>query len=924
MNMETKALRTGWWIASLALAVLLFSGGAAQAAEVWWWVADNHTGTSPGPYTSLWTDNSHQFVNVTFSGGWDIWWENKNGAATPGWATVDGPGTATGRYLTKTDFAGSSNDPAGPGYWNIYNGLTVAWKANIPAVDGASGNGNIRISVQNPSATGFTGQTSSGFDGYIGWDENGNGLQGVGISFWTPAGGQMANWIDPTVPIIGVDTVWLLILTRYDDNTNNVHELYWDLCIEGQWQGKTAPETRGTQTWGGKLGADGQYHACVGAKWENGGTDIYFGQRRSQASNTRYALDFIAVTNEAKDCSWIPVPPSCGSTVTPLIPQSVWAPRGSAAIPSVIQYTLGNSGTTGGLTYTVAETDVTGNTPVDYAWLDLGGKTGGGPLDPMATDTVTATVTDTSMAPGLYTAYVTFVDNCTPPNKHIRQIDLTIVGCRMQVDTDYDIYRAVATSTEQPEPVIYTVTNTGAGSFSYTVTKEPNDVSTAWLTLNSGLGGALGGSGAESIGPLSYLQADQVTATINPTGLSEGTHSCQLKFTPTCDTEPNAGVQYRTIHLSVRDASSTTQWFNAEFWDIQGTDLDLTTGLYVCPSREQVATNTLWANPLPGASDYYTQGSIDNKPETLRFYYHLGANWARGNVGLSLPLNGNYDPAKGMACVWRMRTGEYNGIQRGPFRMYVPGPVAGSPVAVYFGLYRGNVVRMQANGGGLLAGVDQITLANKISDPLSDPNDPDSPRVPTYHVWSASGCYDAGFDADYAYFNLWIQLDASSPVMTQMMFTGTHGSVAGPGGKIYSFRANNNDGEENPGAAMGEIGNTSAETEWDFEFDYVRVLTLDVAGCPLWNGQGGCTVKLPWPDADEDGDVDQADFAVLQSCFSGDGVALSDPTVCGRFNRSVGESPADIDALDVIEFEKCATGPGISLDPENPPAGCDL
>jgi hypothetical protein len=293
-----------FWLFVFGAGVLTTASTAwAAPSTQWLWQADNHTGSAPGTYYSTWTDSSHQFIPVTNSGNWDIWWDSKNGTATPGWATVDGPGTATGRYLTRTDFAASSNNSADPAtYWDIYRGMTVAWKMNIPVADGASGNGNIRVSVQNPSATGFTGQTSSGFDGYVGWDENGNGAQGVGISFWTPSGGSMANWIDPTVPIIGVDTVWTMTLTRYDVGT--VHELYWDLWVNGQRQATEAPALRGTQTWGGNLGADGQYHACTIAKWENGGTDLYFGQRRSQASNTQYALDYIAVTNYGAVPGW--------------------------------------------------------------------------------------------------------------------------------------------------------------------------------------------------------------------------------------------------------------------------------------------------------------------------------------------------------------------------------------------------------------------------------------------------------------------------------------------------------------------------------------------------------------------------------------------------------------------------------------------
>lgn len=83
----------------------------------------------------------------------------------------------------------------------------------------------------------------------------------------------------------------------------------------------------------------------------------------------------------------------------------------------------------------------------------------------------------------------------------------------------------------------------------------------------------------------------------------------------------------------------------------------------------------------------------------------------------------------------------------------------------------------------------------------------------------------------------------------------------------------------------------------------------------------------PFADADGDGDVDQADFGILQTCITGENGASipEDPAYCTCFDRQEtapggGLLPpdGDIDATDVMTFEKCATGPGL---PANP--GCD-
>lgn len=69
-------------------------------------------------------------------------------------------------------------------------------------------------------------------------------------------------------------------------------------------------------------------------------------------------------------------------------------------------------------------------------------------------------------------------------------------------------------------------------------------------------------------------------------------------------------------------------------------------------------------------------------------------------------------------------------------------------------------------------------------------------------------------------------------------------------------------------------------------------------------------------DADGDDDVDQADFAVIQACFSGQGRPA--PAGCECFDRPEIGFPRgdnDVDSDDMQAFADCASGPAIAADP---------
>jgi hypothetical protein len=69
----------------------------------------------------------------------------------------------------------------------------------------------------------------------------------------------------------------------------------------------------------------------------------------------------------------------------------------------------------------------------------------------------------------------------------------------------------------------------------------------------------------------------------------------------------------------------------------------------------------------------------------------------------------------------------------------------------------------------------------------------------------------------------------------------------------------------------------------------------------------------PFADADNDGDVDQDDFAEFQLCYTGSGGSIpSSPAYCLCFDiHPTGSLDGDIDSDDYTAFENCASGPNI-------------
>jgi len=75
----------------------------------------------------------------------------------------------------------------------------------------------------------------------------------------------------------------------------------------------------------------------------------------------------------------------------------------------------------------------------------------------------------------------------------------------------------------------------------------------------------------------------------------------------------------------------------------------------------------------------------------------------------------------------------------------------------------------------------------------------------------------------------------------------------------------------------------------------------------------------PFADADDDNDVDVADFGMFQICYTGpNGTLPASPEYCTCFDRPEGplnQPDGDVDEADLVIFSNCALGPGIMADP---------
>jgi hypothetical protein len=153
-------------------------------------------------------------------------------------------------------------------------------------------------------------------------------------------------------------------------------------------------------------------------------------------------------------------------------------------------------------------------------------------------------------------------------------------------------------------------------------------------------------------------------------------------------------------------------------------------------------------------------------------------------------------------------------------------------------------------------------------------------------------------------------------VLLQYSTTGT----AGPWTTVSGLR----EGTDLPtywSKYYASISGAGVEGNANFAFRFIWQFNTgadngDIDNVILWSA-----CNIPPEDVDGDGDVDQADFAVLQACFTGPDWSgpLSQACHCLDQGDDNGDGLPDhdgnIDNYDILAFEKCASGPGIPADP---------
>jgi hypothetical protein len=583
-------------------------------------------------------------------------------------------------------------------------------------------------------------------------------------------------------------------------------------------------------------------------------------------------VDDVSVWNGAMSATEVVALFNDGLGVTPGN-QAALALEGFASpAPTLQPYTVANADMNVSHTINIAEVDA-GGAAMDYAWLSLSASQLA--LASASSGTVTATIDHVTpaMTPGIHTAYLKFSDDAVPAHTVTRRIQLTVLGCQWATITPGSVKRYYIDGSGDPPvgPVVYTVANTGKHGLTYTVQEV---VDQPWLTLNKAGGG-----------PLNYQATDTVTATIDKTGLAVGQYTCDIRFTNNCN--PADTVDY-------------------------------TVTLNILPSNYTVSE--------PGLLAYY------RFEETFKDW--TGNGWNGTSTGAP-----TFEEGQNGRSIQFHGISTTDGVDLGDIPCPASTAAPDMSVALW---YRGRAEDIEIDASWL---INKITSAGGWK----------GWQMKVDHEWFGLDWQVNTFQFRWCHDGLRDSLDTSAPnrnIAIPSLYDGnwhfivfTIEDADGALGNLVNVRAyydgaliqGQNIWSQTPEIITFERLNTPFEaapvdTNVWLSGDVDRVMG-GVDELSLWNRalsaaeiaymyENGLVDKLPWPDSDEDGDVDTDDFAAFQRCFTiGTGGGITDPDTCGRFDHDFDN---DIDETDLNAFVKCGTGPGVPLDEANPPIGCDL
>jgi hypothetical protein len=567
--------------------------------------------------------------------------------------------------------------------------------------------------------------------------------------------------------------------------------------------------------------------------------------------------------------------PPCLVSVWPWLDEVIVITPGQVGTVQT-EYVVVNTGTDA-IGYTVAESP-------DVGWLTLD-KSGGGPIPTDSSDTVTATVDPSGMDPGVYTVDLVFTDDCVSSDENIRTrtVQMEVLECLWDVAPAGAIH--VWADCANPQVYNYTVTNVAGEDISYTVEECDANGGAAdwsWITLPVPASG----------GPISAGSNDTVPITVSA---SQSDTQGYIKFIPSCGTS-SIGVteQIREIRHWYAAKAHANNYLSGGFKHAYLGDVDplLMDSCKHVPPDGEVAGRCLFVT-LSGQSGFTGKihGTVVDDPDAQNGKAFYISTAETGRAGYGTHVNDGitqFDAFKahlGTTLVGRLKVTAYSIV--GAMLWTYNDSISENPWMQsthrtgWGGVANGKITEYHVKPTG----------SNIVTDSLASGADRSA-----YHIFRMA--IGGGTYGDLVSFMVYFDEDPN-PVIE------VHGWWLSPA--IYNYL-----GDKFCFGTYG--GSASGDIYWDW-------ISFTNRGMYAPGEEDSCIGTLipefpppcntPFADADNDGDVDQDDFATFQICYSGTAAHPDTPEYCRCFNREGADN--DVDDSDFGEFNKCASGPNIPV-----------
>jgi len=553
--------------------------------------------------------------------------------------------------------------------------------------------------------------------------------------------------------------------------------------------------------------------------------------------------------------------PPCVSKVTPdeFSPQTAVADINQPATPSSIPYLIENLGVNA-FTYTVSELDDQ-QQPTDVSWLSTDKSSGSAASG--GSDTVVASIDTAGLGHGVHVAYLKFTDSCDPAVEHLRRIEVTVYSCRWTGLCGEERSYSTVYPDVLPEDVVYRITNLGSSPTSYTVTKSGGSSCNNynWLIVNNPTGTVQPG------------QSVDVVASIDVQALagrpSDSTYDCTLEFADDCSPLPVS----RNIRLRYL-GEEHTQVFTYK-GDVDPQDNDAAgPGIRFVPDQDSTGANGTVETDYDAIDGKVWRMTDLVEPAGIikawyRAQYWDGVEWQ--NIG--------HNGEGGSTLVARLKVHDWSADRRRAFLGIGENDSSslefhwGGPDGVvaeckrniqdYTGLGTSDFVIVWMTAKGAQAG-DEWTCGRELN------------------------LYIVDVEGNVLWHRQISEASAEGSTRTGFFFGDSQGALRMD--VSYDWVSGTNAGAFAPGEEVAVLG---------------RSLIVSDSGC-----------IIPFPDTDQDQDVDMHDFAFMQRCVSLN-TAVTEECKCLDRNRDDRINLDDMEA-----FIACTTGANVPFDPKNPPVDC--